>query len=119
MVAEKSILRRVHDSRGNRPLRGRLCRDPAHRLVYLSRGEAAWNVWLEGLKNPWYIAFHWLTLAAMCYHTYTWFKIMPRTMPPVIVGGKRLPDFAITGSGLAVAATASLAMLGLVWGMAR
>ncbi len=88
-------------------------------LVYLSRGEAAWNVWLEGLKNPWYIAFHWLALAAVSYHTYTWFKIMPRTMPPVIVGGKRLPDMAITGGGLAVAATACLALLGLVWGIAR
>ena len=44
---------------------------------------------------------------------------MPRTMPPVIVGGKRLPDMAITGGGLAVATTACLALLGLVWGIAR
>ncbi|WP_300456591.1 fumarate reductase subunit C [Accumulibacter sp.] len=88
-------------------------------LVRLSQGEAAWNAWLSALKNPWYVGFHLLALAAIAYHTYTWFKIMPRTMPPVVVGGQRLPAWAITGSGLAVAAAASAALLGLVWGLVR
>jgi len=88
-------------------------------LVRLAQGEAAWNHWLTALKNPWYIGFHVLALIAMGYHTYTWFKIMPRTMPPVIVGGKRLSAGAITGGGLAVAVAASLALLAIVWGMAR
>ena len=88
-------------------------------LVRLAQGEAAWNHWLTALKNPWYIGFHVLALIAIGYHTYTWFKIMPRTMPPVVVGGKRLSAGAITGGGLAVAAAASLALLALVWGMAR
>ena len=88
-------------------------------LYRLSQGEAAWNSWLTALRNPWYIVFHVLALAALTYHTYTWFKIMPRTMPPVVVGGKRLSAWAITGSGLAVAALSSLGLLALVWGMAR
>jgi fumarate reductase subunit C len=88
-------------------------------LYRLSQGEAAWNSWLTALQNPWYIAFHVLALVALTYHTYTWFKIMPRTMPPVVVGGKRLSAWAITGSGLAVAALSSLGLLALVWGMAR
>ncbi|HPU79102.1 fumarate reductase subunit C [Accumulibacter sp.] len=88
-------------------------------LVRLSQGEAAWTAWLTALKNPWYIGFHLLALVAIAYHTYTWFKIMPRTMPPVVVGGQRLSAWAITGSGLAVAAAASLGLLALVWGMAR
>ena len=88
-------------------------------LYRLSQGEAAWNSWLTALRNPWYIAFHVLALVALTYHTYTWFKIMPRTMPPVVVGGKRLSAWAITGSGLAAAAAASLGLLVLVWGMAR
>ena len=88
-------------------------------LVRLAQGEAAWNHWLTALKNPWYIGFHVLALIAIGYHTYTWFKIMPRTMPPVVVGGKRLSAWAITGGGLAAAAAASLALLALVWGMAR
>jgi fumarate reductase iron-sulfur subunit len=119
LVAEESILRRVHDSRGNRPLRRRLRGILLTGLVRLSQGEAAWNEWLTALKNPWYIGFHLLALVAIGYHTYTWFKIMPRTMPPVVVGGQRLSAWAITGSGLAVAAAASAALLGLVWGMAR
>lgn len=88
-------------------------------LLRLAQGEAAWNHWLTALKNPWYIGFHVLALIAIGYHTYTWFKIMPRTMPPFVVGGKRLSAGAITGGGLAVAAAASLALLALVWGMAR
>ena len=88
-------------------------------LVRLAQGESAWNHWLTALKNPWYIGFHVLALIAIGYHTYTWFKIMPRTMPPIVVGGKRLSAGAITGGGLAVAAVASLALLALVWGMAR
>ncbi|HMW57988.1 MAG TPA: fumarate reductase subunit C [Accumulibacter sp.] len=88
-------------------------------LLHLSQGEAAWNAWLAALKNPFYIGFHVLALVALTYHTYTWFKIMPRTMPPVVVGGQRLSAWAITGSGLAVASAACLGLLALVWGMAR
>jgi fumarate reductase subunit C len=88
-------------------------------LYRLSQGEAAWNSWLTALRNPWYIAFHVLALVALTYHTYTWFKIMPRTRPRVVVGGKRHSAWAITGSGLAAAAAASLGLLVLVWGMAR
>lgn len=88
-------------------------------LWRLSQGEAAWNMWLASLQHPLYLAFHWLALAAVSYHTYTWFKIMPRTMPPVVIAGKRLPDCAITGGGLAAAAAACLVLLALVWGMAR
>jgi fumarate reductase subunit C len=88
-------------------------------LVRLSQGEAAWNAWLASLQHPWYIAFHVVALIAITYHTYTWFKIMPRTMPPVVVGGRQLSAWEITGSGLAVAAAASLGLFALVWGMAR
>ncbi|MEF8714463.1 MAG: fumarate reductase subunit C [Accumulibacter sp.] len=88
-------------------------------LLHLSQGEAAWNAWLAALKSPFYIGFHVLALIALTYHTYTWFKIMPRTMPPVVVGGQRLSACVITGSGLAVASAACLGLLALVWGMAR
>jgi fumarate reductase subunit C len=88
-------------------------------LVRLSQGEAAWNGWLHSLTSPWYVLFHLAALLAITYHTYTWFKIMPRTMPPVVVGGERLPAWAITGTGLAVAAAAGIGLLAFVWGMAR
>ena len=88
-------------------------------LVRLSQGEAAWNAWLNTLGRSWFILFHLAALVAIGYHTYTWFKIMPRTMPPVVIGGERLPAWAITGTGLAAAAAAGLGLLALVWGMAR
>lgn len=88
-------------------------------LVRLGQGEAAWNGWLEALKSPLSVAFHVLLLVAMLYHTYTWFKIMPRTLPPVMVGGKKLAPGVITGGGLIAAIVASLAVFGLVWRIAQ
>ncbi len=88
-------------------------------LFRLSQGEAAWNAWLAALQNPSYIAFHLAALVALSYHTYTWFKIMPRTMPPLVVGGERLPGWVITAGGLGAAAAACLGLLALVWGMTR
>lgn len=88
-------------------------------LVRLGQGEAAWNGWLEALKSPLSLAFHAVLLVAILYHTYTWFKIMPRTLPPIIVGGKKLAPATITGGGLMAALVASLMLLGLVWRIAQ
>lgn len=87
-------------------------------LIRLGQGEAAWNGWLDALSSPWSLILHLVFLVAILYHTYTWFKIMPITMPPIIVGGKRVGPGVITGSGLLAAVVASLALLGLVWGLA-
>jgi len=88
-------------------------------VVKLSQGEAAWNAWLQTLSSSWFILFHLVALVALSYHTFTWFKIMPRTMPPVVVGGERLPAWAITGTGLVVAVGCCFGLLALVWGLAR
>ncbi len=87
-------------------------------LVRLSQGEPAWNAWLEALKSPLSVICHIGLLAGALYHTYSWFKILPITMPPVIVGGKKLAPCVLTGSALAAAAVAGLALLGLVWRIA-
>jgi fumarate reductase subunit C len=78
-------------------------------LARLSQGEAAFGQWLDGLRSPLSIAFHLLLLAIFVYHTYSWFTIMPKTMAPVVVGGKRLSNAAITGMGLAASAVLSVA----------
>lgn len=88
-------------------------------LVCLAQGEAAWNGWLEAMKSPLAIVFHLLTLVMISYHSWTWFRIMPKTMPPVVVRGKRLPAAAITAGGLAAVALASVILLVLTWGMTR
>lgn len=79
-------------------------------LARLSQGPAAFGEWLDGLRSPLSIAFHVLLLAVFLYHTYSWFTIMPKTMPPVMMGGKRLSAGAITTLGLAASAVASVGL---------
>lgn len=86
-------------------------------LMRLAQGEAAWNGWLDVLRSPLSIVFHLVLLLAMLYHSWTWFRIMPRTLPPMRLGGKRLSANAITTAGLSAAALASLLVLALAWGM--
>ena len=81
----------------------------------LSAGEGAWNGWLAMLRSPVSIAVHVLMLAAMIYHTYSWFEIMPKTMPAVFVGGRRLAATTITILGLAAAVAATVALFVVVW----
>ena len=77
-------------------------------LIALGQGEAAWNRWLACLTSPVSVVVHLLLLVAFLYHTWTWFNIMPRTLPPILVNGERVKAATITGTGLAAAAVASL-----------
>ncbi|AOZ49870.1 fumarate reductase [Chromobacterium vaccinii] len=88
-------------------------------LWRLSQGEAAWNGFMAALQSPLALLFHLILLAMIGYHGYTWFKIMPRTMPPVIIGGRRVSAAAITAGGFAATLLASLALLGIVWGISQ
>ncbi|RZI43840.1 fumarate reductase subunit C [Herbaspirillum sp. HC18] len=84
-------------------------------LLSLARGEAAFNAWLGLQRSPVSLVLHAFALLAMLYHTWSWFEIMPKTMPPVVVGGKRVEGRTITMSGLAAAAIATLVIFILVW----
>jgi len=86
-------------------------------IVRLSQGEAAFNGWLQYLKTPWMLIFHLLALATFIYHTLSWFKIMPKTMPIMFVGGKRVQQCTITSTGIAAAVVACLATLVIVGGL--
>ena len=86
-------------------------------VVRLSQGEAAFNGWLQALKSPLSLVFHLVLLATFVYHTWSWFNIMPLTMPNMFVGGKRVQPGTITGTGLAAAVVACLAVLLIVKGM--
>ena len=87
-------------------------------LFRLSQGEAAWNGWLDAMKSPLAIVFHLVLLVAIAYHAYTWFKLFPLTMPPMLVGGKRVEPSVLVGGGLTAAVLCALALLGLVWRIA-
>ena len=87
-------------------------------LVRLGQGEAAWNGWLEAMKSPLSLVCHLVFLVAIAYHAYTWFKLFPLTMPPIVVNGKRVEPGVVVGSGWTAAVVAALALLGLVWRIA-
>jgi fumarate reductase subunit C len=72
-------------------------------VLRLAQGEAAYNGWLEALRTPQSIVFHLVLLVGFLYHTWSWFSIMPKTMPVILVDGKKLPPAVITGAGLLVA----------------
>ena len=85
-------------------------------VIRLAQGESAYERWLAALRSPWSIALHLVLFAGLAYHTWSWFEIMPKTMPSISVGGKKLQPAVITGAGLVAAALASLVLFVLVWG---
>ena len=83
-------------------------------VIRLSQGEAAFGEWLDGVASPWSVAFHVFLFAVFAYHTWSWFRIMPKTMPPIAIGGRRVAGSTITALGIAAAIVASLAFYVLV-----
>lgn len=71
-------------------------------LARLAQGEAPYEDWLERLARPWAVALHAFGFALVAYHSWTWFRIMPKTLPRVPV-----PDAAIVGAGMAAVGVCS------------
>ena len=86
-------------------------------LARLAHGEAAYNGWLEALKSPLSIAFHVLILAVFVYHTWSWFKVMPKTLPTLNVGGNKVEQSTITWTGVIVAVILNLVVLAVLMGV--
>ncbi len=82
--------------------------------VRLAQGEAAWNGWLAALQSPASLLLHALLLLAMVVHAKSWFEIMPKTMPMIFIGGKRLQAVTITRIGWAATLVASLLLLAML-----
>ena len=83
-------------------------------LWRLSQGHAAFDAWRAALTAPTSIVFHFVTLVMVTYHSWTWFKIMPKTMPFVRIAGKRVSDRAIVASGVIATVVASIVLFVLV-----
>jgi fumarate reductase subunit C len=82
-------------------------------LVRLGQGEAAWNGWLASLRTPGSLLLHAVLLLAMAVHAWSWFEIMPKTMPMIFWRAKRVSAAAITRTGWAATALASAALVAL------
>ena len=85
-------------------------------VVRLAQGEAAWNGWLDALRSPASLLLHAVLLVAMFVHAKSWFEIMPKTMPMLFVGGRRVAASTITRIGWAATVLASVVLFALAWG---
>ena len=64
-------------------------------VIRLAQGEAAYDAWLASAAQSLVARVHVVLLAVFVYHTWTWFQIMPKTMPPIrrpAAGGFRRPS---------------------------
>lgn len=75
-------------------------------LFCLSQGRPQFDAWLEALKSPFWIGFHLVTWLLVVYHAWTWFKVMPKTLP-------RLPlsDGSIVAGGVGAVIAVSALLL--------
>jgi len=83
-------------------------------LVCLTLGEGAYNAWRAALATPASLVFHLILLLLVGYHTYTWFKVMPKTTPHTTIEPK-----VIVMTGCAVTAGLSVLIVAVLWGVAR
>ncbi len=83
----------------------------------LSQGKAVYDAWLAALTSPLSILFHLVALLAVAYHAYTWWKVMPKTLPMLHVGGRRIPEITLSAVGWAAWLAASLIVYALVRGL--
>ena len=88
-------------------------------VLCLAAGREAYEGWLAAVRHRWMLPLHVVLLLVFAYHTWSWFRIMPRTLEPVVVAGRRLADGAITAAGLGASLAASLALYGVLLWLAR
>jgi fumarate reductase subunit C len=80
----------------------------------LSQGQAAYEAWLAALRQPLAIYFHGFLLLAMCYHSYTWWKVLPKTLPLIYFGGKPVPALLLSSAGWTATIVVSAAVYATV-----
>jgi fumarate reductase subunit C len=86
-------------------------------LLCLAGGEASWNGWLAVMRHPVSLVLHVLALIALVFHSWTWFEIMPKTMPPVVIAGKALPPKAITTGGVVAFIVVTAVLYVVFWSL--
>lgn len=79
-------------------------------LKQLAEGPAAWAAFLECLKSPASVVFHFVALGFALYHSVTWFNLTPKALP-LQLGEAFVPDGVIAGAHFAGWAAVSLAVL--------
>lgn len=88
-------------------------------LLRLSQGRDAFDAWRAALAAPWAIAVNVVVFVLIAYHAWTWLAVMPKTLPFVRVGGRRVPDRMIVAGAACAAVVASLVVLAVVGWVGR
>ena len=68
------------------------------------------------MRSPGSILLHLVLLLSFAVHAKSWFDIMPKTMPMMFVGGRRVEGSTITRIGWTVTVLVSIVVLVLTWG---
>lgn len=79
-------------------------------LFRLGQGPAAWEGFRAALARPDGIALLLIVLAASVYHSLTWFRLAPSTMP-LYVGARKVPPVWIAAAHYLAWAAISLGVL--------
>ena len=80
----------------------------------LNEGQAPYEAWLAALRHPLAIALHGFLLLAMCYHAYTWWKVLPKTLPLIHAGGKPVAGLLLSTAGWTATLVVSAAVYSVV-----
>jgi fumarate reductase subunit C len=80
-------------------------------LVCLWRGPEAYAVYRHILASPASMLVHLLLLAAVLWHVVTWFRILPKTLPKLVLRGRLVSQQLISTVALVLAGVCSAALL--------
>ncbi len=78
-------------------------------LYRLQQSRIQYEEWRESLSSPLSFAFHAFALVLVVYHSWTWFKIMPKTLPRM-----PLPDGLVVVGGVAAVVACTTALMVLI-----
>jgi fumarate reductase subunit C len=87
-------------------------------LICLVRGPEAFEAYRQFLASPTSLVIHLALLATTLWHMWTWFQILPKTMPKLVWRGKLIRQEFVSGAAtlLAVACSSGLLALAVVVG---
>ena len=88
-------------------------------LISLARGPEHWEGFVQFLRSPASTLLHVALLVVVVYHVKTWFEILPKTQPKIIVDGKPVPAQTITSYATMVAVACSGALVLFTFLVAR
>jgi fumarate reductase subunit C len=80
-------------------------------LACLWRGPQAYAAYRHILASPVSLLVHLLLLAAVLWHVVTWFRILPKTLPKLVLRGRLVPQQLISMVALLLACVCSAALL--------